>query len=178
MTYPRYTIVVPTRNPGAFAEQLTNSILKQTTSPDRVVIVDSQSSDGSIDRFARAGFDVVPIRQSDFDMGGTRNLGARRAPESTEAIVFLTQDAILARENSIETLLAGFNTDSRVAAVYGRQLPRAEACPLESFARIYNYPATSHTRTVDDITSYGFKTCFFSNSFSAYLKEPLRLRTH
>jgi len=87
-------------------------------------------------------------------------------------IVFLTQDAILASSEAIARLVSRFD-DPRVGAVYGRQLPRRGAGPIEAHARLFNYPGESEMRTLEDVPRLGFKTIFFSNSFGAYRRSAL-----
>src|SRR5262249_8461604 len=84
----------------------------------------------------------------------------------------LTQDAILRDSNALARLLAAFDDDS-VAAAYGRQLPRPGAKRIEAHARLFNYPGQSAIRSIASISSLGFRTIFFSNSFGAYRTTAL-----
>lgn len=168
-----YSIVIPTLNAGADAAILCAAIAAQTAHPDAVVVLDSQSTDGTADVFRAAGFEVQDIARDQFDHGATRTQGLHAIPPSSEFVVFLTQDALPASPDAIATLLASFD-DSRVAASYGRQLPRSGASPIEAFARLHNYPAEGHQRGIEDVPRIGFGTCFFSNAFSAYRVAPLR----
>ncbi|MEM6429708.1 MAG: hypothetical protein AAF708_10750, partial [Deinococcota bacterium] len=43
---------------------------------------------------------------------------------------------------------------------------------LEQFARAFNYPDTSRTKTWDDLSELGIKTFFLSNVASAFLRVP------
>ena len=79
----------------------------------------------------------------------TRQQGANLCPEA-EAVIYITQDAIPASPHAFETLGAAFE-NPQVGAVYGRQLPRENATPLESFARKHNYPPQSRIKTIEDI---------------------------
>ena len=83
-------------------------------------------------------------------------------------MVFLTQDAILADENALENLMQAFQSQPRMAACYGRQLPQPEANAIETHFRHFNYPSQSHEMQLQDKARLGLRTCFFSNSFSAY----------
>jgi rhamnosyltransferase len=90
-----------------------------------------------------------------------------------EVLVYLTQDALLADPKAISTLLQAFD-NPKVGAAYGRQLPRQGARPIETHARVFNYPTTSALRSAENITTLGFKTIFFSNSFGAYRRAALQ----
>jgi len=87
-------------------------------------------------------------------------------------IVYLTQDALPARKDSIARLVSCFQ-NPRVGAAFGRQLPRAGASPFGSHARLFNYPPDSRVVTLADRGRLGIKTAFISNSFAAYRRELL-----
>jgi len=78
----------------------------------------------------------------------------------------------LAAPDAIERLLAAFD-DEQVGAAYGRQLPHRNAGPIASHARLFNYPAESQLRSLQDRARFGIKTAFISNSFAAYRRNAL-----
>lgn len=170
----RYSIVIPTLNAGGDAQALCDAIDSQNVRPDAVVILDSQSTDGTAEVFRAAGFQVHTIARDQFDHGATRTQGLQSIPPSSDFVVFLTQDALPSSPDAIATLLTSFD-DGRVAATYGRQLPRRGASAIEAFARLHNYPPEAHQRGIEDVSSIGFGTCFFSNAFSAYRVTSLKL---
>jgi rhamnosyltransferase len=114
---------------------------------------------------------VHRIPKSEFDHGGTRQLGVELLSECG-LIVFLTQDVILAEPESISRLLSAFD-DPNVGVAYGRQLPRKGAGAIESHARFFNYPQQSHTRNFESRKVFGFKSTFCSDAFGAYRREAL-----
>ncbi len=87
-------------------------------------------------------------------------------------IMFMTQDALLADEHAIDALTRAFD-DDKVAAAYGRQLPRAVADPIEAHARLFNYADASRRKRLSDADALGIKTAFLSNSFAAYRTSDL-----
>ena len=163
----KFALIVPTLNPGTLFEQWLAALAQQTFAPTQVVIVDSQSSDGTPERAGQAGFVVHGIAACDFNHGGSRNLGVSLLDADVEIAIFMTQDAILHAPQAFETLLAAF-ANPNVAAAYGRQLPHQDANPLAAHARFFNYPAASMTKGQADISRLGIKTAFISNSFAAY----------
>lgn len=171
----RLVLLVPTCNPGAAWRDFLQALARQTLAPDRVVILDSESSDGSTAWSQAAGHQVWPIRQRDFNHGGTRQLGIERFAQDMDVAVFMTQDAVLASPDALARLLQGFEAPE-VAAVWGRQLPGPEATPIAAHARLFNYPAVSRTVRLQDRAQWGLKTCFLSNSFAAY-RVPALLAT-
>lgn len=168
----RFLVAIPVLNPGPAAQELAASIGRQTMRPAEVLVLDSESTDGWVEPFARAGARVQKVARREFDHGGTRNLGLAAAG-AADAIVFLTQDALPAADDAFERLLAPLQ-DPRVAAVCGRQLPRPGARGYECHARLFNYPARSDVRGAEDIPRLGVKAAFISNSFAAYRVSALR----
>jgi rhamnosyltransferase len=163
-------VVVPTLNAAEGWSRLTSPLSKSVAS-DRVLILDSSSTDETVNLATAAGFRLHEIERSEFNHGGTRQLAAELLPDA-EILVFLTQDIELAQSDAIHCLLEAF-TDPDVVAAFGRQLPRRGATPIESHARFYNYPAQSGVRTLSSREQLGFKAIFISNSFAAYRREAL-----
>ena len=186
---PQFGVIVPTYNPGREAwTKWVQALQLQNCKPMQVVVVDSGSTDGSLELSKQAGFKVLHTKAQDFNHGATRqwaleqgflnpqpnpaNGATPSASTPPDFIVFLTQDAILAKPNALEELLQAFQ-DPQVAAAYGRQLPKPEAHWLEAHTRSFNYPNASRTVQMQDKASLGIKACFLSNSFAAYRLQAL-----
>jgi len=164
-------LIVPTLNAGSLWESWLKAFEQQTRKADYLLVIDSSSSDDTVALARAHGFEVQVISKSEFNHGGTRQSGVNRLPEA-DIIVFLTQDALLAKADAIERLLVEFD-DERVGAAYGRQLPHRNAGPIAAHARLFNYPAESQLRSMEDRTRFGIKTVFISNSFAAYRRNAL-----
>jgi rhamnosyltransferase len=180
-----FWLVVPTYNPGvqAWADWL-QALQTQDCPPQRVVVVDSGSSDGSLVLTEKAlqssspGFTLLHVHADQFDHGGTRQWALDQALQDNASplpafVVFMTQDAVLAQPHSLRELISAFQ-DPQVAAVYGRQLPKPKANWQEAHVRLFNYPAQSHQVQLQDKASLGLKACFFSNAFGAYRLSALQ----
>jgi rhamnosyltransferase len=166
-----YSICIPTLDAAALWGKLWLSIRAQTLQPHEVIVLDSSSTDGTTELAQSSGCRVVSISRAEFRHGGTRQYAAKLA-DSTDVLVYLTQDSILADANALARLLAAFE-DTSVGAAYGRQLPRPGANPIEAHARLFNYPPVSALRSLASVRDIGFKAIFFSNSFGAYRKTAL-----
>lgn len=164
-------LIVPTLNAGKDWEAWLKAFAQQTRKPDRLLLIDSSSTDGTVALARGNGFSVQLIAKTDFNHGGTRQMGVGMMPDA-EIIVFLTQDALLANPDAIERLLAAF-ADAKVGAAYGRQLPHRNAGPIAAHARLFNYPPASQVRSLEDKSRLGIKTAFISNSFAAYRRSAL-----
>ncbi len=164
-------LIVPTLNAGPLWKSWLEAFDQQTRKPDYLLAIDSSSSDDTVAMAKAHGFEVRTIARSEFNHGGTRQLGVDSLP-AVEFIVFLTQDAILASPDAIENLLASFDNE-QVGASYGRQLPHLHAGAIAAHARLFNYPAESQLRGLEDRSRFGIKTAFVSNSFAAYRRSAL-----
>jgi rhamnosyltransferase len=164
-------VVIPIRNAHPFASSQIAALMSQTVRPNRVIVIDSESDDGSPSLFQEAGCEIVWIRRDSFDHGGTRNLALTLAPEA-DIIIYLTQDAIPHGTRTLETLLQRFE-DPAVGIAYGRQLPRGTASAIERHTRSFNYPALSAKRSLSSCRIVGIKSIFNSNSFAAYRRKAL-----
>jgi rhamnosyltransferase len=166
----RCACVIPTYNGVVELKRLIDSLEKQSIAID-ILVVDSSSEDGTAELARDKGciLEVIPTYQ--FNHGGTRQYMVDRY-RNYDVYVFMTQDAYLVDECSIERILNPF-FDERVGAVCGRQLPHIDATPLARHARFFNYPPASRIKSMDDVTELGIKVPFISNSFAAYRREAL-----
>jgi len=178
----QFWVVVPTLNPGlkAWADWIA-ALKAQNSQPQKVVIVDSGSEDGSLALTQSEGFSLFHVKAQNFDHGGTRQWALAQALQAAQTegfsppdvVVFITQDALLAHPSALKNLLQAFD-NPQIGAAYGRQLAKPQAAWLECHARAFNYPEAAQTLSLSDRFHLGFKTCFFSNAFGAY-RLPLLL---
>lgn len=144
--------------------------LTQSTLKPRILVVDSSSSDGTIDIAHRYGTETVVIPQSDFNHGTTREFARKHL--NTDIICMFTQDAYLTDKDSLAHLVKPI-IEKRASISYARQIPHEGAGFFEAFARQYNYPSASHVRGIDDVKHYGVYTFFCSDSCAAYSNQAL-----
>ena len=167
----KVAVIIPTMNGEPKIAQLLNSLSKQSFQSFKVILIDSASSDGTVSIANDFKVEIISIERRDFNHGATRQFGADLATDS-DIVVFLTQDAVLADNTSLERLINCFN-DPKVGIVYGRQLPNSGAGPIEAHARLFNYPDNSSIKSFQDASKLGIKTVFISNSFAAYRRPVL-----
>jgi len=165
------SIIIPTLNASDCLHDLLTALGNQSVKDKEVIIIDSSSTDSTVEiaRSFNATITVIPKEQ--FDHGGTRNIAASKA--KGDILIFMTQDAMPANKHALENLIQPFESDEKIAAIYGRQLPGQDATPFNAHLRLFNYPDTSYVRDYEDKNTHGFKTIFISNSFSAYRKALL-----
>ena len=163
------SVIIPTYNAQYHLPKLLEKLRAQTVAFE-LLIIDSSSKDKTIEIAQKYTDHIIIIPQSEFDHGGTRTKAAKIA--SGEIIVFLTQDALPVENDTIEKIVAVFD-DPEVGAAYGRQIPYPETSLFGKHLRSFNYPETSHMRTLRDREKYGIKTVFLSDSFAAYRRKAL-----
>ncbi|MDP6634991.1 MAG: glycosyltransferase [Phycisphaerae bacterium] len=162
------SVIIPTLNAGKKLSELLDGLKTQTLPPGEIIIVDSSSTDDTLEIAEQFDCVIRTIPSSDFDHGGSRNLGARLA--RGEILIFMTQDARPCDQHLLESLTAPLRNGG-AAAAYARQIANSDAIPPEAFAREINYPPQSRMKTIDDLAEMGIKTFFFSNATSAITKH-------
>ena len=174
-------VIIPVYKPDTKFDQLIERLTKQTVKPNRIILLHTVETETDItekqeETLAYAlsfnssicRVESYKIKKSDFDHGGTRNYGASLS--QAEIIIFMTQDAVPADVNLINSLLIPFQ-DRKVAAAYGRQLAMPKSGIIENYTRQFNYPDQSYTKSLEDLPKLGIKTYFCSNVCAAYRKS-------
>ena len=171
MTRERIEVIIPTYNAARYWKALSTGIRAQTLQPDRVIVIDSGSKDGTAELARQDGFEVLEITPQEFNHGGTRQMGADHAADAN-ILIYLTQDAAPFGVNAFANLVRAF-ADPEIGAAYGRQLPRENASAIEAHGRHFSYAEEPAVRSWESRQSMGFKSIFFSNAFGAYRREAL-----
>jgi len=166
----KIALIIPTRNGEEDVGRLLRSVSVQTRSC-HVFVVDSSSTDKTVEVASAYGASVSVIPVSEFNHGATRQKMVDANPDY-DVYVFMTQDAYLADPHALKHLIAPF-ADEKVGAVCGRQLPHDDSNPLAKHARLFNYPTESRIKSMADAPELGIKTPFISNSFAVYRREAL-----
>ena len=162
-----FVIIIPTYNAEkAGIEMLLKSIKEQSIYPEKICIIDSSSTDCTVEICRKYGCEITIIEKSSFNHGLTRQLGIDNN-KNYDYAVFMTQDIRLKDTNTLKTLLSSFNQEN-TAAAYGRQLTDETSSFIEKISRSFNYPPYSIIKSKNDIEKYGISTAFCSDSFAAY----------
>lgn len=164
-----YTVIIPTLNAAEGIDALLAALAAQTLPPREIVVVDSASEDGTLDRArAHAGVRAMEISRRAFDHGGTRDMAVRGC--ETPAVVLMTQDALPMDPGCMAALLRPLE-DPAVAAVCGRQVARRDARAREKAVRAFRYPAESAVWGSDDIPRLGVRAYLLSDVCAAYRRS-------
>lgn len=142
---PKATVLIPTKNGGEiFKRVLAQVINQQTPWPFEVLVIDSGSSDGTVElcrQFKKVRLHT--IEPQEFGHGRTRNLGVSMA--RGDFIALLTQDALPASHNWLEVMVSAIEQDPAIAGVFGRHIAYPDASPF--------------TRNELELHFSGFETC-------------------
>jgi rhamnosyltransferase len=157
-------VVIPTYNAGKVWKYVVSALKKQRDDFDKILIIDSSSTDDTVQIAKDAGFNVVSILPSEFNHGAIRNFGIQRL--ACDITIFLTQDAIPI-QHALLNITKDFE-DLSVAVAYGRQIPHDDANPIACHARMFSYKSYGYVYDFEDRKRHGLKTVFTSNSFAAY----------
>ncbi|TYG33820.1 glycosyltransferase family 2 protein [Lonepinella koalarum] len=167
-----FSIIIPTYKAEKYLISLLDKLYHQSISNNifELIIIDSSSTDKTVEIAKRYTDKVIVILSSEFDHGGTRAKAAEMA--TGDVLIYFTQDALPYDEFCIENIVKVFK-DKNVAAAYGCQISYPNTNLFGKHLREFNYPSVSSIKTKDDIEIYGIKTCQLSNSFAAYRKNVL-----
>lgn len=169
------SIVIPSKDAGQGFRQTLDSIYSQQAPFDfQVVVVDSGSTDDTLDICGEFPVTVLAIHPDEFGHGSTRN----RAIQSTtaEIIVLTVQDAQPADSQWLYHLVRPLQENPHIAGTYGRQIPQPDAdyftCKMMTIWNISSERPS--VKQIDDWGAYSQMTweekvhfCAFSNVNSA-----------
>jgi rhamnosyltransferase len=137
---PLASLVIRAYNEARYLERVLTQVAVQVVPggrPLEVVVVDSGSTDGTLEIAMRHGALIKPIRKEDFTFGRSLNIGCEAA--TGEFLVLVSGHCIPENEDWLGELLKPFQ-DPAVAITYGRQV--GDAASKFSEARVFEkyYP--------------------------------------
>lgn len=129
-----------------------------------VLVIDSGSEDGTLEIVRGYPVTLVEIPPEEFRHGGTRNLGASLG--QGKYIVYITADAFAKDAYWLRNLTAGLDRPE-VAGVYGRQIPKEKAWPMERFMLGYLYSPEKRVQAWEEGEAVDMDLTWFSTVNSA-----------
>lgn len=164
-----YSLIIPTRNAENCIGKLLNAVRSQSLPPQKILVVDSASEDRTVELCRSFGVDPLVIDSASFDHGGTRDMAFRMT--DTPYVIFMTQDALPERKDSIERLLCHFARRPRLAIIGGRQIAYPQASPQEKLVRAHNYPDQTRFWEESQCAALGVRAYLISDVFAAYRRD-------
>ncbi len=163
------SIIIPTYNAEKYFPKLLEALTDQTIKFE-LIIVDSSSTDQTVNIAQKYTENIIIIPQNEFDHGGTRTKVAKIAKGNI--LVYLTQDALPFDKSTVQNIIKVFE-DEKIGAAYGRQLSYEDTTLFGKHLRAFNYTENAYVRDETDIKDFGLKAAFLSDSFAAYRKSVL-----
>ena len=113
------SVIIPIKNGEATLSRCLAAIKGQTIADNiEVIVLDSQSTDNSLQIAKSFGASIIKVKSDEFNHGLTRNLGTQQA--NGELLYYTVQDAYLAEKDQLEKMVAHFR-DKELQAVVGMQ---------------------------------------------------------
>lgn len=165
---PKVGVAIITHNARHHLPYCLPPLLQSELKP-HIVLVNSSSTDGTVELAKQFGVETVVIPRKEFNHGTTRELA--RKILNTDIVVMTTPDAY-ATTGALDKLVEPI-IQNKASLAYSRQIPHQGANIWESFPRKFNYPDKSQLRSIADVAEYGVYTFFFSDSFGAYSNAAL-----
>lgn len=162
-------VIIPTYKPGRKFARLLQMLRRQTYPVNRIIVVNTERRYLDEEGMQDENILVCHITKEMFDHGATRNLGVSLS--QADYFIMMTDDAVPADTCLVEHLVRALDSAPEIAEAYARQLASDESSEDERFARKFNYPAESFTKTLADLPRLGIKTYFASNVCCAYKRD-------
>ncbi len=160
------SVIIPVKDGGEDLRRCLDAIARQRVDEEvEVIVIDTDSQDGSRELARSRGARVIEIGAADFRHGATRNVAAAEA--GGELLVFTTQDAYADDEHWLERLCASLRVDESLAGAYGRQIAHEGASPPERFFLDFLYGPRLRIQRAADPAELSLRTTLFSNANSA-----------
>jgi rhamnosyltransferase len=163
------SILILTKNEARNISHCLDAVLSQE-SPSRpeVILIDSGSSDHTVQIAGRYPVQLYRIAAESFHHARTRNLAAELA--QGEYLVYLAADALPCSSRWLGALLRNFE-DSTVGAVYGRHVPRPDASIERQGVLSTMYSDTRLVKSAACKADLGYRYYHFSTVNCAIRKE-------
>lgn len=167
------SVIIPVKNGARHLREVLAAVAaQQLTAEVEVLLVDSGSTDATLDIARAAEVRLLEIEPSGFQHGRTRNFAAEQA--EGECLVFLTQDAAPASDQWLSNLIAPLDAAQRIGLSFGPHLPRPDTSPmvareLDDF--FGSFSPSGAVRIDSAIVTADPASGFFSNVNSAILRS-------
>lgn len=174
---PDVSIVILTKNGKGYIQSVLDSIFAQrTTYSFEVIVIDSGSTDSTVQIIKKYPVRLKEISAFEFGHGKTRNYGASIA--RGKYVIFLTQDAVPTNENWFQFLVKPMENDEQIAGVFSRHLPRKDCHPMEEREIVNsligsNIPKKSFIEDMNKYRNNFLPYIFFANTSACIKKSVL-----
>jgi len=149
------SVIIPVKNGQRYLKSVLEAVFSQEINAKfEVIIVDSGSTDKTLNIIMQYQLTHYRIRETEFNHGLTRNFAISKS--QGKYIILMNSDAIPYNNRWMERLVSNLECDQRAAGVYSRQVPHKESHPLTQ-VRVNRFFTSSKTRResqIDKIDDY------------------------
>ena len=143
------SVIIPVKNGQRYLESVLKGVFSQEINAEfEVIIVDSGSTDKTLDIIAQYPVRLYQIEENEFNHGLTRNLGISKA--QGKYIILMTADAIPCDNYWMKRLIENIKEDQGVAGVYSKQVPHKESALLTQI-RVNRFFTSSMEKRISQI---------------------------
>lgn len=177
----KISVIIPVKNEEMNIRRCLDSILGQKIDDNfEIIIIDSGSTDGTLDILKQYAVAVYQIKADEFGHGKTRQFGATLA--KGDLLVFTVADAVPSNNLWLMNLAKPLMMDSSTAATYGMQamFPNAKYSDIENNILYAGLDSRPRIQSVSDQDAYNLLSplqrrmlCNFDNCNSCIRKSVL-----
>ncbi len=160
---PEVSIIIRTFNEEKFIGQTLEKILKQNEVHPEIIIIDSTSTDKTIEIAQTFPVRIYQITKESFHYAAVLNLGAQLA--QSEILINLSAHAVPASDSWLKNLIEPLKENSDLCGVFGRELP------IPNWSSWFEKKLLNDTFSSEPIVRHN--DFFFSNANSAIPKSLL-----
>lgn len=132
----KFSIIIRTYNEEKWINEVLKSIFNQSYKNFEVIIVDSQSTDKTLDICSNYECKVVTINKSDFNYSYASNVGAQHA--TGDIICYLSGHSVVANTKYLEIANQIFK-DKKVGGAYGEVIALPDGSIIEKLFNNLGY---------------------------------------
>ncbi len=173
------SVVIPVKNGQRYLDRALKAVFSQEIDGKfEVIIIDSGSTDKTLDIIMQYPVRLFQIKESEFNHGLTRNFGISKS--QGKCIILMTADAIPYDNHWMMKLIAHLERDQSVAGAYSRQVPHKDSHPLTQIRtdRFFTSNKTKIESRIDKIEDYNrlspqekHRLCNFDNVSSCIRRQ-------
>lgn len=132
------SIIIRTKNESKLLGKVLESLKKQNyEGPIEIIIVDSGSTDNTLEIAKRFDCKIILIKPENFSFGGALNIGIENS--TGEIILNLSGHSVPESPDYLSLMIKPFS-DKYVGATFGRDIPWPDACPSQARDILMYFP--------------------------------------
>ena len=137
---PAISVIIRTKNEAKYLGRVLKRLQEQQYRGSvEIIVVDSGSTDNTVSIAEEFRCRIIRITSEEFSFGRALNIGFEYA--KGEIIINLSGHSEPVNTDYFDLIVNPFS-DRTIAATFGRDVPRPEACPSQARDTLHHFPAT------------------------------------